>query len=293
MDVYYQLEHQTRVQVVADVNSSLNDTYFLLNSAKNVTQFYVWFNVDGAGTDPAIAGKTGIEVEILENATALQVAQALQVAINANANFESKVVVGEPVVYITNILVGETMLVQDGAVETGFIFTVCQRGKDLYLGAIDGDFALGREVSFEDVTTHQTGVTPVTRLFQGLNASVELTLLETDTEKLKAMLDDGSGAEFTPIGGTKILGGGLANIGKSLLPGAARLLLHPVNLPLTDTSRDWVFWKAIPNLSEINFSGETKQTLSVEFTTFRDASKPVEVQIYAYHTDWKQLLPQA
>jgi hypothetical protein len=39
-------------------------SYFTLNSAEDVTQYYVWYKVNGAGSSPAISGKTGIEVDV-------------------------------------------------------------------------------------------------------------------------------------------------------------------------------------------------------------------------------------
>jgi hypothetical protein len=46
------------------------------------TAFYVWYEKDGSGTDPAIGGKTGIKVSILNTDTAIQVAEKTQIAIN-------------------------------------------------------------------------------------------------------------------------------------------------------------------------------------------------------------------
>jgi hypothetical protein len=45
-------------------------------------QYYVWYKKDGAGTDPAPSGRTGIEVDIVTGDTAAQVAQKTQIAIN-------------------------------------------------------------------------------------------------------------------------------------------------------------------------------------------------------------------
>jgi hypothetical protein len=293
MDVYWQIEQQTKIQCVADVSSSLNNKYFLFSNANNQTKYYAWFNVGGAGVDPAVAGRTGVAVAIPTNASASAVASALAAALDALTGVTSEVNVNNSTeVYLTLTAVGESEVVKDGTAATGFTFVQCQKGRDLYLGAIDGEFSLSRETEFEDVTSHQTGVTPVTRLFKGTSATVELTLIETDTAKIKNLLDDGSFSSITPPSGTEVLGMGLSQIGQSVLPKAARLLLHPVSLPLTDTSRDYVFWKALPNLSEVTFSGETKQTITVEFTTFKDSSKPSEINLVAFHSDWKQYLPQ-
>lgn len=42
--------------------SIANGSYFLINSANNVEQFYVWLDYDGFGVDPAIVGRTGVQV---------------------------------------------------------------------------------------------------------------------------------------------------------------------------------------------------------------------------------------
>jgi hypothetical protein len=55
-------------------------SYFTLNST--TTEYYVWYKVSGAGTDPAPSGKKGIQVDILTDDTAAQVASKTQAAIN-------------------------------------------------------------------------------------------------------------------------------------------------------------------------------------------------------------------
>lgn len=47
---------------VGDVAGSLSGVYFLVSST--TINYYVWFNVDGGSTDPAVAGRTGIEIDI-------------------------------------------------------------------------------------------------------------------------------------------------------------------------------------------------------------------------------------
>jgi hypothetical protein len=55
--------------------------YFLVNSAGNVNQYYVWYNVNGVTTDPAPVGKTGVQVNILSGDTAAQVAAKAALAL--------------------------------------------------------------------------------------------------------------------------------------------------------------------------------------------------------------------
>jgi hypothetical protein len=114
------------VQCVADVASSLNNKYFLLYSANDMTGYYVWFNVAGAGVDPAIAGKTGVQVAIAAGAAAAVVAAAVQVAVDALADFVATVLVDT--VTITNAANGQTTDASDGAAPTGFTILVTQQG---------------------------------------------------------------------------------------------------------------------------------------------------------------------
>lgn len=294
MDVYWQIEQKWSVKCVADVAGSLEDKYFMFSDAKSATKYYAWFDT-GTGSDPALVGRTAVKVTLAANDSANTVATKLAAVLLALTGMRADV---DPdhldtvVLAMTNVGQAESLVDGSGPAATGFTFSECQKGRDVYLGAIDGDFSLKKESEFEDVTSHQTGVTPITKLLKGTKASVEVTLIEADTDKIKNLMDDGSYGANTPSGGTEVFGVGLSNLGKSVIPRAARLLLHPVVLATSDTSRDYAFWLTAPNLSEITFSGETKQTLKVEFATFKDASKPDEINLFAFHSDWKQYLPK-
>lgn len=117
-------EEVTEVTTVADVAGSLNDTYWLLNSP--TTEYYVWYNVSGGGTDPSIGGKTGIEVAISTNDTANDVASATQSAIDSESDFAASV--STNVVTVTNAAVGSVADAEDGASATGFSFNVTTQG---------------------------------------------------------------------------------------------------------------------------------------------------------------------
>ena len=56
-------------------------SYFLLNSANNETQYYIWYNI-GTATDPAISGKIGIPVVVNSGDTGLVVTQKTINAVN-------------------------------------------------------------------------------------------------------------------------------------------------------------------------------------------------------------------
>lgn len=75
----------TDVTCAADTSGSRNNTYFVFYTAGNLRGYYVWFNINSAGTDPAVAGLTGIEVDGATGATAATLAGAARTAIAASS----------------------------------------------------------------------------------------------------------------------------------------------------------------------------------------------------------------
>jgi hypothetical protein len=63
------------------VATGLAGKYFYAYNSS--VQFYVWYTVDGVGTDPAVVGKTGIKVELIGTDTAVQVSQKTSKAISS------------------------------------------------------------------------------------------------------------------------------------------------------------------------------------------------------------------
>lgn len=114
-------------QVIAQDGASIvQSSHFLINSANDVTGYYVWFDVDAAGVDPAPAGRTGIQVSITSADTDDQVAAAMAAAIDAEADFNA--VDTAEVVVITNAAVGTTTATTD--VDTGLLITTLCAGSD-------------------------------------------------------------------------------------------------------------------------------------------------------------------
>lgn len=109
------------VATVADSSGSLNNKYFYLNSANGTTGYYVWFNVNSAGTDPAIAGKTGIAVAIATGATAGTVGSTMATAIAAVGSSLVFSASGTTTVTITSLVTGPMVLATDAG-STGFTF---------------------------------------------------------------------------------------------------------------------------------------------------------------------------
>lgn len=118
------------VTCVADVAGSLNNDYFFINTANDAVQYYVWMNVNAAGVDPAIAGRTGVEVALATNDTASTVATAVASALNALAGFSSSAV--GAVATVTNAATGSTT---DASAQTsGFTIAVTTQGYGTIIG---------------------------------------------------------------------------------------------------------------------------------------------------------------
>ncbi len=107
----------------------LNNTYYNYYSAKDVTQYVMWFNVGGTGTDPLIPGTFSVEVDINALDDAPTVAMALGNAIGAEISATVPGVVGA-VVTMTNDQFGLSTATSDGAVPTGFTFATLVPGFD-------------------------------------------------------------------------------------------------------------------------------------------------------------------
>lgn len=113
------------VATVADVAGSLNSTYFLVSSINAITHlqknFYVWYD-DGAGVDPAVPGKTGVQVVYADDDSANTIATLTRAALNALTN--DFVVTGATnQVIITLLSAGPVTVAADGTAATGFGFT--------------------------------------------------------------------------------------------------------------------------------------------------------------------------
>jgi len=69
------------ITCVADVAGSLNNKYFLLETANGAQKYAVWFNVSAGGSAPTVPGYTAAEVAISTGDTAADVATALGTAL--------------------------------------------------------------------------------------------------------------------------------------------------------------------------------------------------------------------
>lgn len=131
---------------VADVAGSLNNKYFLLSSP--TVNYYVWYNINAAGVDPAVAGRTGLEVAAATGATASAVATATRAVLDAHAAFIVPAPVGA-VMTITNAVAGAAPNIAAG--NSGFTVSITTQGSNTVAGVLaasgvqPGDFVHVRE----------------------------------------------------------------------------------------------------------------------------------------------------
>jgi hypothetical protein len=126
------------VTMVADVSGSLNSTYWTYHNAGNTAGYYVWYNINGAGVDPAPAGLTGIQVTGATGATAATLATATAAAINAvTGNATAAVPTGNgtvtasasgSVVTLGNNQFGTETHAANGTASPGFTYAVTTAG---------------------------------------------------------------------------------------------------------------------------------------------------------------------
>lgn len=109
---------------VADVAGSLNDTYFLFSSRR--IDYYVWMNVNSAGTDPTVADKVGVEIAVATGATAATIATAIYTALDALSDVSAVDDTGSLTVTLDEA--GATTAPADSGTPTGFTFAVTTAG---------------------------------------------------------------------------------------------------------------------------------------------------------------------
>ena len=74
---------ETSINFIDDVNSSLNNKYFVIYGTPNNKPYYIWYNVDNLGINPNIPNFTGIEVEIQKNDQKQVIALATKLVLNS------------------------------------------------------------------------------------------------------------------------------------------------------------------------------------------------------------------
>lgn len=262
------------ITLVADVAGSLNNKYFNFYTTGGV-HHYAWFNINSAGTDPAVSGATAHEITGATGATAAALATATAAVLGAVSGFDSTS--DGAVLNLVATTAGYAKPAHEGAAPTGFSFEVLYYGDSaIDLGYVDGDIAITNETNYVELTAHQTGTEILGHIGTGGNQSITLSLKETSVNQLRKMIlgeGDSMIPDGTGVSSTEVFGWGSSRQFKQTQARARKLVLHPVVLPASNMSRDVTIWKAFPKVSDLTFSGENVLMIPVEFFIYRDSSK--------------------
>ncbi len=121
----------TNITAAADTSGNKNSTWWKFYSAGDAFGFYVWYNINASGVDPAPAGLTGIEVAGATNASAATLATATIAAINASATASLYVVATAGTsghLIVTNKQYGDASAAANGTSSYGASYSVTQAG---------------------------------------------------------------------------------------------------------------------------------------------------------------------
>lgn len=195
------IEEQTEISCIADTVGSLNNKYFFIYSANNATEYVVYFNVAGGGiapvvpNDSGIGNKTVVEVAIIQNETAEDVASKLQVELDALPDFVATVITPLYKVLVQNAAGGRCTNAKDAIIltaKTNFNFFITKQGSS-FDTTISGNL-LTVEVPVKGVCNLaediDTGFT-ITRLKQGVADNTDFVIKSVDTVNSVLYLDTG------------------------------------------------------------------------------------------------------
>lgn len=128
--------------------TTLNNKYFFLFEGRSSKSYYIWFNVDGLGTDPAIASSTGIQVNLVNTDPAIVVAMAIESVLNGTSYCNIwKTIRKNAVLEITAKKLGETTNTADG--NTTFVFSTDQEGTQQEVSKLVIDYTTSGDPIFE------------------------------------------------------------------------------------------------------------------------------------------------
>lgn len=167
------------ITTVADVAGSLNSTFWTFHDSGNLNGYYVWYNINSAGVDPAPAGLTGIQVAGATGASANTLAAATRTAIAAAVPTVTVSGSTNHVVLLNNAI-GSCTAAADGTAATSFTFAVNTTGTYGYSTGLV--LTLKRTTSGPTTTTLATLSNPApTQALMGTSVRVQCVAGDTLT----------------------------------------------------------------------------------------------------------------
>ena len=244
--------------------------------------YYVWFDLDASSVDPAPAGRTAIEVDVVTGDTTADVAGKLVAVLEAHADFRSKLSPGET----TKVLMeGEFKgAVTDVSVDVDTAFTITRNREGLgsNLGKTSGGVEVAMSTTSVQIKSDQTGEITLDEFLTGQTVEASMSLMEMTATNWKTVVGSVTGDSYTPSGGTELVGFGESRLYASLLDLGGELVLHPSRFADSDKSRDITLFKSAPKPSSVNFSGTDPQVMEVTFTALADGDVKEAIRIMAF-----------
>jgi len=129
-------------QITTGAESTMSSgQYFYISSAGNARQYYVWFTLNGVGTDPMpVANRIGVKVNLTTGQTNAQVASAIAAALSGLVAGDFNTSVTSNVITVTNSSAGTCSPPSNVSVSAPFAIVVTQIGTGVGNNVIhDGD----------------------------------------------------------------------------------------------------------------------------------------------------------
>jgi hypothetical protein len=278
-----------REESCIEVNSAAADLggeHFLIESLDDDfgsdASFYVWFDLDGSSVDPAPAGRTGIEVEVVTGDDAAAVATKLKDALEAHASFRAKLDSSNSSIVLAEAEFKGKVSAEATDADTGFVFTRSVVGAGGNLGKTSGGVTVSMETTSSDILSDQTGQIVLDQFLTGNTVEASMSLLEMTPENWERVVGSFAGDTFTPSGGSQLVGFGTSKLYASSFDLGGELVLHPTRLDESDRSKNITIWKAAPKPASINFSGEEAQVMEVTFTALPDTDLNDKINMMAF-----------
>jgi len=170
-------------------------SYFLLDAAEGGPDYYVWMDTTGSDVDPAIAGRTGVQVDISGDTTANDVASSVNTAIDALSEFSSTVSTDTVTVTwgASGVAIDPT---DDGS--TGFTLSVTTQGSSqiTYTGASSlaesetpaGEITVRREEDVLNVTDYWRTDTSNVQQQELISCTNKLNLFKYNSSNLREVI---------------------------------------------------------------------------------------------------------
>jgi hypothetical protein len=276
-------EHCRIVTFVDDTAGDQDGSQFDLNAVTEEyeqAKYLVWISTDIlTGAPTPSAGVTLVAVEYDADDEASVIAGKVKAALDAldPALFKSEV--EDDTLHVRNKFLG--VIDDESFADAGDItMEVGVIGFGGSLGAFAEGVTMSTEIASEVITSDQSGDTPLDEVIRGVNISLSMSIAEMTKERWLSLVGKVSG-DFVEIGQETIVGFGESKLFNSKLDFAGKLVLHPVRLPLSDRSSDYVLHLTTPNMDEINFSGSERQAASFSFTAYASPNIDRKVNIFS------------